>query len=268
VLPRLPLHGGDRNRTSPFAFTGNKFEFRALGSSMSLALPNTVLNTIVAQAIDQLADKLEAATSGGASVEEGVLAVVKETWTANKRIVFSGDNYSPEWHAEAERRGLANLAQSPDALPWLIDPSTIKVFDDYNVLSERELHARYEVSLEQYITTINIEGETAASIARTMLLPAAIRWLATLQGVAGLDRLTEETAALVSEFTDAIFALEAANAEHPEDEDEDVLAGAKYVQEHVQPAMSAARAVADKLERIVPDDLWPLPKYSEILFIK
>src|SRR5213075_2790972 len=105
MLPPLPMHGGDRNRTSPFAFTGNKFEFRALGSSMSLALPNTVLNTIVAQAIDQLADKLEAAIAGGSSLEEGVLAVVKETWTANKQIVFSGDNYSPEWHAEAERRG-------------------------------------------------------------------------------------------------------------------------------------------------------------------
>ena len=113
VLPRLPLHGGDRNRTSPFAFTGNKFEFRALGSSMSLAMPNTVLNTIVAEAIDELADKLDAATSGGASVEEAVLGVVKDAWTENKRIVFSGDNYSDEWHAEAEQRGLANLKQSP-----------------------------------------------------------------------------------------------------------------------------------------------------------
>ena len=113
VLPRLPLHGGDRNRTSPFAFTGNKFEFRALGSSMSLGMPNTILNTIAAEAIDVLADKLDAAITGGASLEEAVLNVVKETWTANKRIVFSGDNYSDEWHAEAEARGLANLRQSP-----------------------------------------------------------------------------------------------------------------------------------------------------------
>jgi glutamine synthetase len=271
VLPRLPLHGGDRNRTSPFAFTGNKFEFRALGSSMSLALPNTVLNTIVAQAIDTLADKLEAAGSGGASVEEAVLGVVKEAWTANKRIVFSGDNYTDEWHAAAESRGLANLAQSPDALPWLIEPSTVEVFSAYDVLSERELHSRYEVSLEQYITTINIEAETAASIARTMLLPAAIRWLATLQGVQGANgiaRLTEESAGLVDDFAEAIFALEAVNRDHPEDEDIDVLAGAKYVQQQVLPAMAATREVADKLERIVPDDLWPLPKYAEILFIK
>src|SRR4051794_12305242 len=271
VLPRLPLHGGDRNRTSPFAFTGNKFEFRALGSSMSLALPNTVLNTIVAEAIDALADKLESATGGGASVEEGVLAVVKETWSANKRIVFSGDNYSEEWHQEAEERGLANLAQSPEALPWLIEPSTVEVFSKYDVLSDRELHSRYEVSLEQYVTTINIEGETAASIARTMLLPAAIRWLGTLQAVSGgpgMARLTEESAELVDQLTSAIFALEEANIGHPEDGDDDALAAAKYVRGNVFPAMAAVREVADKLERIVPDDLWPLPKYSEILFIK
>src|SRR4051812_9770613 len=249
VLPRLPLHGGDRNRTSPFAFTGNKFEFRALGSSMSLALPNTVLNTIVAEAIDQLADKLESATGGGASVEEGVLAVVKETWSANKRIVFSGDNYSEEWHQEAEERGLANLAQSPEALPWLIEPSTVEVFSRYDVLSERELHSRYEVSLEQYVTTINIEGETAASIARTMLLPAAIRWLGTLQGVSGgpgMARLTEESAELVDQLTSAIFALEEANIGHPApDGDDDALAAAKYVRENVFPAMAAVREVAD-----------------------
>ena len=184
--------------------------------------------------------------------------------------MFSGDNYSAEWHAEAESRGLANLAQSPDALPWLVEESTVKVFSDYDVLSERELHSRYEVSLEQYITTINIEAETAASIARTLLLPAAIRWLGTLQAIAGAGagKLTEETGALVDEFTDAIFALEKANRDHPEDEFEDVLGGAKYVQNEVMPAMAATRAVADKLERIVPDDLWPLPKYSEILFIK
>src|SRR4051794_1687840 len=146
VLPRLPLHGGDRNRTSPFAFTGNKFEFRALGSSMSLGVPNTVLNTIIAEAVDDLSDKLEAATAD-ASIEEAVLSVVKSAWAENKRIVFSGDNYSDEWHAEAEARGLANLRQSPDALPWFIEPSTVAVFEKYEVLSERELHSRYEVAV-------------------------------------------------------------------------------------------------------------------------
>src|SRR4051794_16533437 len=267
VLPRLPLHGGDRNRTSPFAFTGNKFEFRALGSSMSLGMPNTILNTIVAQSVDELADKLDAATTGGASLEEAVLSVVKEAWVHNKRIVFSGDNYSEEWHQEAEKRGLANLRQSPDALPWLIEPSTIEVFSRYEVLSDRELHARYEVAVEQYITTINIEAETAASIARTMLLPAAVRWLETLQKV-GIERLVSESAALVDEFVEAIFALESVNADENHPEDDHGLEGAKYIQGPVIDAMLAVRAVADKLERIVPDDLWPLPKYAEILFIK
>jgi glutamine synthetase len=268
VLPALPMHGGDRNRTSPFAFTGNKFEFRALGSSMSLALPNTVLNTIVAQSIDDLADKLDAAASGG-SLEDAILSVIKGAWADHKRVVFDGDNYAEEWHEEAESRGLANLRQTPDALPWLVEPATVEVFEKYEVLSERELESRYEVYLEQYTTTINIEGETAASIARTMLLPAAIKWLAALgatDGGAGVTRLKEEASTLVDAFVEAIFALEAANREHPHTED--VLEGAKYVQSAVIDAMDKVREVADKLEKVVPDDLWPLPKYSEVLFIK
>jgi glutamine synthetase len=269
VLPSLPMHGGDRNRTSPFAFTGNKFEFRALGSSMSLALPNTVLNTIVAEAVDQLTDAVESAKSDGKALEGAVLGVVKDVYSAHKRIVFSGDNYSEEWHAEAEQRGLANLRQSPDALPWLVEPSTVEVFSRYEVLSERELESRYEVFVEQYVTTTNIEGETAASIARTMLLPAAVQWLATLGGAgssAGVGKLHAEISGLVDEFVDALFALETANRDHPEEGDN--LEEAKYVQTTVLPAMQAVRDVADKLERIVPDDLWPLPKYSEILFVK
>jgi glutamine synthetase len=263
------MHGGDRNRTSPFAFTGNKFEFRALGSSMSLALPNTVLNTIVAEAIDALSDDVEAKVQGGETMEQAVLEAVKAAWTENKQIVFGGDNYDEEWHAEAERRGLANLRQTPEALPWLLEPQTVEVFSRYGVLSERELHSRYDVFLEQYATTINIEGETAASIARTMLLPAAVTWLAQLSaadGGAGVQRLKAELEALVDEFVEAIFALEAANTGHPEDPD--ALDEARYVEQSVLPAMAAVREVADRLERIVPDERWPLPKYSEILFIK
>jgi glutamine synthetase len=265
VLPPLPMHGGDRNRTSPFAFTGNKFEFRALGSSMSLALPNTVLNTIVAQSIDDLATELEKLTNGGEELEKAIVKVVKTVYSDHKRIVFGGDNYSDEWHAEAESRGLANLRQTPDALPWLVEPSTVEVFSKYEVLSERELESRYEVSLEQYVTTINIEAETAASIARTMLLPAAVRWSATL-GAAGTDRLRNELTPVIDAFHDAILALEAANDGHPDGED--VLEAAKYVQGAVLDAMNEVRDVADRLEKLVPDDLWPLPKYSEILFIK
>ena len=269
VLPRLPKHGGDRNRTSPFAFTGNKFEFRALGSTASLGLPNAVLNTIAAESIDALAEQVEARVSGGGDVAEAVLAVVKETYSANKAIVFSGDNYSDEWHAEAEQRGLFNLRTTPDALPWLVNPQTVEVFEKYSVLSERELEARYEVTVEQYVANLNIEAETAASMARTMLLPSAITYLGQLGiagGGAGVTKLTEELTGLVDEFVERIQGLEQANGEHPEDGE--VIEGALYVRDTVIPAMDAVREVADRLERVVPDTLWPLPKYSEILFIK
>ncbi|MEA2133580.1 MAG: glutamine synthetase, partial [Solirubrobacteraceae bacterium] len=265
MLPALPKHGGDRNRTSPFAFTGNKFEFRALGSSQSLALPNTVLNTIVAEAIDELSDAVEA-TGGG---DEAVLEVVRDAYAANKQIIFDGDNYSEEWHQEAEQRGLFNLKQTPDALPWLINEQTVEVFSHYDVLSERELESRYEVSVEQYVTTLNIEAETATDMARTLLLPAALQYIALLNDAGegkGVQHLEQEIGGLVDEFVDSIFALEKANVGHPEDVD--VLEGAKYVQSTVIPAMEANREIADRLERIVPDSLWPLPKYAEILFIK
>jgi glutamine synthetase len=269
VLPQLPLHGGDRNRTSPFAFTGNKFEFRAPGSSQSVAMANTVLNTIVAEAVDAMSDDLESRVKGGASLEEAVLAVVKDVYTANRRVVFGGDNYSEDWHAEAERRGLPNLKQTPDALPYLIDEQTVKAFEDYNVLSRRELEARYEVFVEHYVTKINIEGETAADIARTMLLPAAIRYLGEL-GIAGdskgVGTLKDELSALVDEMVERILALESANVNHPAEQN--VLGHAHYVQNSVIPAMTELRTVADRLERIVPDSLWPLPKYSEILFVR
>jgi glutamine synthetase len=264
VLPPLPKHGGDRNRTSPFAFTGNKFEFRTLGSSQSLALPNTVLNTIVAEAIDQLADKLEALTSGGTGVEEAVVEIVRDAYVANKQICFDGDNYADAWYAEAEKRGLANLRTTVEALPWLVEEQTINTMERYNVLSERELESRFEVSVEQYSTNANIEAETAASIARTMLLPAAVRHLNELKA-ADHSGLVAESEGLVDEFYEAILALEKANANHPAEEG---LELGKYMRDTVIPAMESARAVADKLERIVADDLWPLPKYSEMLFIK
>jgi glutamine synthetase len=264
VLPPLPMHGGDRNRTSPFAFTGNKFEFRALGSSQSLALPNTVLNTIVAEAIDQLADKLEAKVGGGTDDNAAVVEIVRETYAANKQVCFDGDNYAESWHIEAEQRGLVNLRTTVDALPWLVEKQTIGTFERYNVLSERELESRFEVFVEQYITHANIEAETAASIARTMLLPAAVRHVGDLKA-AGNDDLVAETRALLGELYAAILALEKANVEHPAEEG---LELAKYMRDTVVPAMDATRAVADKLERIVADDLWPLPKYSEMLFIK
>jgi glutamine synthetase len=265
VLPHLPRDGGDRNRTSPFAFTGNKFEFRALGSSMSLGFVNTVLNTIVAESIDELTSQLaKELKANKGDLTAAVSLVVKNVWESDSAIIFNGDGYSEEWHAEAKERGLYNLPTTPDALPWIVNKQTVKAFEAYSVLSSRELESRYDVFVEQYVTKLNIEAETAASIARTMILPAAVRHLTELKagGVAGL---AEEVEPLVSELYAAILDLEKAN-DH--DGPEGGIKHAKYMRDVVIPAMNAVRAVSDRLERIVADDLWPLPKYSEMLFIK
>ena len=264
VLPPLPMHGGDRNRTSPFAFTGNKFEFRALGSSQSLAFPNTVLNTIAAEAIDELADRLESKLSGGGDLDEAVNAVVKEAYGQSKQIIFGGDNYAEEWHAEAEQRGLKNLRTTPDALPEVLSESSVDAFGRYEVLSKRELESRYEVWLEQYIMRANIEAETAASMARTMLLPAALRHVALVEA-AGMDGLATEVRGLVSDFVEAIGALEAAN-HYPDDVEG--LELAEHARDEQLTALARVRELGDELEKMVADDLWPLAKYSEILFIK
>jgi glutamine synthetase len=267
VLPPLPLHGGDRNRTSPFAFTGNKFEFRALGSNSSPAFPNTVLNTIVAESVDALTDKLTTALKrSGATLEKAVTSVVKELWAANKQIVFDGDGYSEEWHKEAEKRGLANLRTTPDALPWLVEKSTVAAFKKYKVLSKRELESRYDVFTEQYVININIEAETAASIARTMVLPAAVRHLNELKA-SGMDELIAEIEPVIKELHFAILKLEDANLDenHPSGSPQKE---AVYMRDTVIIAMEDVREVADRLEKLVADDLWPLPKYSEMLFIK
>jgi glutamine synthetase len=263
VLPPLPLHSGDRNRTSPFAFTGNRFEFRMAGSSSSLGLPNTVLNTITAEAIDELSVALEAKVGEGLGIDEAVIAVVKDSYNANKRIVFGGDGYSDEWHAEALSRGLDNLPSTPDALPCLASESTVAVMSKYGVLSKRELDARLEVAEEQYITKLNIEAETTVQIARTMILPASVRYLNELIA-SERQGLIDELAPLVSSLHEAIVALEAAN----EDPGLHGIDLAQYMKKTVFAAMTDVRTEADKLEKVVADDLWPLPKYSEMLFIK
>ena len=266
VLPPLPMHGGDRNRTSPFAFTGNKFEFRAVGSSASLAFPNTVLNTIVAEAIDELVDQVEAKVDGGAEIGEAVTAVVKDSYAANKQIIFGGDNYDEAWHAEAEKRGLKNLKTTPDALPEVISEQTVAAFGHYDVLSERELESRYEVWVEQYITRANIEAETAHDIAKTMIMPATLRYLATIDAAqvaeTGIGGQTKE---LVVALAAAINTLETANAYPDNTEGLDL---AVYARDNQIAAMAEVREVVDRLEKVVADDLWPLPKYSEILFVR
>ncbi|HEX3323582.1 MAG TPA: glutamine synthetase III [Solirubrobacterales bacterium] len=264
VLPPLPKHGGDRNRTSPFAFTGNKFEFRALGSSMSLAFPNTVLNTIVAEAIDELADKLEAKTSAGMDAAAAVIEVVKESYTANKQICFDGDNYSEEWHAEAEQRGLKNLRTTPDALLEVMADQSVAAFENYGVLSKRELESRFEVWIEQYALRANIEAETTFSIAKTMILPAALRHLALI-AEAGVSSLEADVRGLIDELVTALDELEKANAEPVELEG---LELAIFARDEQLAKSGAVREAADKLEKVVADDLWPLPKYEEMLFIK
>jgi glutamine synthetase len=269
VLPTLPKDGGDRNRTSPFAFTGNKFEFRALGSSMSLGFVNTVLNTIAAEAIDELSGELaKALKTAKGDIFKAVSAVVKSVWEDNKAIIFDGDGYSDAWHKEAEKRGLLNLPTTPDALPWIVNKQTVDAFRKYKVLSKRELESRYEVSVEQYSTKLNIEAEVSASMARTLILPAVLRHAELLDDAGegtGIDRLKAELSGLTDELIDAIFALEKVNAH---DGPDGGIRHALYMRDTVIPAMNATREAADKLERVVADDLWPVPKYSEMLFIK
>ncbi len=266
VLPPLPADPGDRNRTSPFAFTGNRFEFRALGSNQSISDPNTVLNTITAEALDALSDKLEAALEGGKSVDEVIVGVLAEAYAEVKDIIFNGDGYSDEWHAEAESRGLKNLRTTPEALPEWVAPSTVEAFSKYSVLSDRELHSRYEVYVEQYVIKTNIEAETTYDIAKTMILPAAIEYYNSIQSSGlGLDTAKGLHPAVLK-LSAAIDELEEANLD--ENHPEDLVEEATYMCDTVLEKMLAVREAADALERIVPDNLWPLPKYREILFVK
>jgi glutamine synthetase len=221
-----------------------------------------VLNTIAAEAIDELADRLE--SKGGDDVAEAVTAIVAESYEANREIIFGGDNYADEWHQEAERRGLKNLRTTPEALPEVISEQTVATLGKYEVLSERELHSRFEVWLEQYTTRANIEAETTAMIAHTMLLPAALKYLA-IAVQAGVAAVADDVRALVDELVDALGELESAN-EYPDGVEG--LELAEYARDNQLAAMTRVREVADRLEKVVDDDLWPLPRYSEMLFIK
>jgi len=275
TLPPLPKHAGDRNRTSPFAFTGNKFEFRAVGSSQSIAGPLVVLNTIVAESLDYIATTLEKATGGDLSKLNGaVQKLLQDIIKEHKGVIFNGDGYSAEWHAEAEKRGLPNLKNTVAALPALIKSKNIEMFAKYGVLSEREVHSRYDIYVERYCKDVNTESLSALNIAKTQILPAAYRYQGELAGIAAnlkaigkspdlktLDLLT----GLVAELETNIGKLESAIDHHASG---DLLSHAKHFEGSVIPAMMAVRQVADKLETIVADDLWPLPTYREMLFIK
>jgi glutamine synthetase len=277
VLPELPKHAGDRNRTSPFAFTGNKFEFRAPGSSQSISFAATVLNTIVAESVDELATELEQEIAGDAGGLEPALRTLLARETPRiKRIVFNGDGYSEDWHREAERRGLLNLPTTMDALPLMTADKNVAIFEKYGVLSRRELEAREEIATDQYFKTINIEGETTADIARTMVLPSAVRYLNDLlaaaerAGAVGLEpkgilATIRTVSVLIDELSEKLDELVRQNAELGGDE---VHSKALHMRDNIIPAMTAVRAVSDRLEKVIPDDLWPLPTYRDMLFVK
>ena len=277
VLPTLPRDAGDRNRTSPFAFTGNKFEYRAVGSSQSIAGPNVVLNTIVAESLDDVATELEKAVAAGKDLNAEIQAILPKYIAEAKKVIFNGDGYSEAWHKEAEKRGLPNRKSTIDSLPDLISEKSVKLFGKYGVFSEREIRSRYEILLENYVKTINIESQLTAQIAARQILPAALRFqgevadtVTKLKG-AGVKVPASQTA-LLDDLTHQIELLQGNIATLIEASDEhgegDSLAHAKHSFDKVIPAMNAVRAVADKLETVVAADLWPLPTYQEMLFIK
>jgi glutamine synthetase len=275
VLPEVAKDTGDRNRTSPFAFTGNRFEFRAVGSAQSIAGPLVAMNTIVADSLDFMATRLEEATGGDQSkLEAAVQDLLREVMQDHGAVIFNGDGYSEEWHAEAEKRGLPNLRTAVDALPVLSNPEIIELFAKHGVLSPRELHSREEIYLEQYIKAISTESKLVVEIAKTMIFPAAIRYQSELATTCAhlkavgyefdtdtLDKVTESVAALQN----SIASLETITHQPPCDK---LLDEATRQRDEVLPAMACVREVADALESMVADDLWPLPTYQEMLFIK
>ena len=273
TLPYLPTDPGDRNRTSPFAFTGNRFEFRAPGSGQTVAVPMIILNTIMADSFDYMATVLEKAVGEGEDFDVAVQKLLTEIITEHGAVVFNGDGYSDNWQTEAAARGLPNLKTTLDAIPELIKPEAVEVFEKYGVFSERELHSRYEVRLEQYALTIGVEAKLALELGTTVILPAAVRYqtelaqnVATLKA-AGVDADTtmlEAVSAPIAELTAALGTLKAALSEGA---GESALDEATHAQNALLPAMDAVRAGADKLETVVADDLWPLPTYQEMLYI-
>jgi glutamine synthetase len=276
VLPPLPKEAGDRNRTSPFAFTGNKFEFRAVGSSANIAGPNTVLNTIVAESLDFIATNLEQAVKGGKSLNDAIQALLPGVVKESRKVIFNGNNYSEEWHSEAERRGLPNMKNTVDALPVITRKDTIDLFSKYKVYSPKELESRFNILAEAYVKTINIEANTALMMAKSMILPAALRYqrevgesiaAAKAAGIAQPAGV-ETFQALVTATNDLQKGINALEKAHAHQADGSPYDHAKHMRGEVFPALNALRTAADKLECLVADDLWPLPTYREMLFIK
>jgi glutamine synthetase len=273
TLPDLPSDPGDRNRTSPFAFTGNRFEFRAPGSSQSIAGPMVAINTIMADSLDFIATELEQLTESGTEFNAAVQKVLEGIITDHGAVVFNGDGYSDEWQVEAAARGLKNLRTTVDALPELDTPEAKALFAKYDVLNERELKSRYEVYLEQYELSVVVEAKSTLEMAKTMLLPAAMRYQSELASTAanlkaiGYDADTTVLDLVTSSIADLLAGIATLESGLAHEGHDTTLEGAAHVAATLLPAMLSVRAAADALEDVVADDLWPLPTYQEMLFI-
>ncbi len=274
-LPKLPRDAGDRNRTSPFAFTGNKFEFRAVSSNQSIAYPNIALNVAVADAIDQIATELEKAVAGGATADAAAWKLMPNVIKQHKRIIFNGNGYSDEWQKEAKKRGLLNLRNTVDALPELVSKPVVAAFTKHKVLNERELKARVEINFEAYNKTVNVEAQLMVLMANRYILPAALEYTKQVgQSVAaakaGGAPTRQGKALLVTlvKLTDKLKATSDQLAKALEHNGGDVHAHAKYFRDKVIPLMASLREIGDSLELNIPHELWPLPTYREMLFIK
>lgn len=270
-LPSLPLDNTDRNRTSPFAFTGNKFEFRMVASSASIAGPNTVLNTIVAESLDEIATRLEKAKD----VNKEVAAIVKGTWQKHSRVVFNGNNYAESWLKEATKRGLPNIRSSAEAYATMANKNAIELFEKYNVLSRKELHSRYEIYLEQYAKHINIEARAAIQMSKTQYIPQVIAYTNELADTinklksAGADssvqtNLLEKISALLSSASNKLAVLET-NTDKASNIGNMEKKAAAY-RDTVFTAQAELRQDIDALEQLLPKDLWPVPTYADMLF--
>lgn len=271
VLPNFKKDTTDRNRTSPFAFTGNKFEFRMLGSALSIAGPNIVLNTIVAEELRQFADVLEK----GTDFAKDVLSLIKKTLKEHKRIIFNGNNYSDEWIEEAEKRGLLNLKSTADCLPYFIHPKNVELFTSHHIFTEKEMHSRFEILLDSYCKTINIEAVTMLQMAKKSIMPAVIAYTRELTETAlakeqlGVTadtekRLSSELSSLLSCFISAIDRLDQAMINVKDTGD--IAQQAGDYREHVFAAMQEVRGVSDRMETIVSKKYWPWPTYGDLLF--
>ncbi|MGO5076728.1 glutamine synthetase III family protein [Oscillospiraceae bacterium LCP25S3_E3] len=273
VLPDFKKDTTDRNRTSPFAFTGNKFEFRSLGSSLNIACPNIMLNTIVAEELSQFADELEKADD----LDTAVKALIKRVFTDYQDIVFNGDNYSPEWVVEAERRGLLNLRSMPEAMPHFIDKKNVELFTKHNVHTEREMYSRYEIQQEEYGKVINIEALTMLDMAKKDIFPAVSAYVAELASACNAKKALSESIPCDAEvkvieklskllvcFQNKIEALETKVNEAKGIED--VADQAMFYGKEVFGAMNELRAIGDEMETSTAADYWPYPSYAELLF--